>query len=153
MGKVVNVIKTIYGKIDWGIVKNILISLLNTKIKIKENNFELKIDKKFIREFTHSNYSANIDRKLQNVKANIAYYLQEIIENSGHVKSEENTKEKHKLDAYNGFEKYTARFVVMDNQYNITKEYSCVIVVRCPNYKEKYIYDIVDIKKVGPPQR
>ena len=131
-------------KIDWGIVKNILISLLNTKIKI---------DKKFIKEFTHSKYSANIDRKLQNVKANIAYYLQEIIENSGHVKSEENTKEKHKLDAYNGFEKYTARFVVMDNQYNITKEYSCVIVVRCPNYKEKYIYDIVDIKKVGPPQR
>ncbi|MBR1454356.1 MAG: hypothetical protein IJ593_06900, partial [Lachnospiraceae bacterium] len=64
-------------KIDWGIVKNILISLLNTKIKI---------DKKFIKEFTHSKYSANIDRKLQNVKANIAYYLQEIIENSGHVK-------------------------------------------------------------------
>lgn len=110
-------------------------------------------DKEINEEFTHSNYSANIDRKLQNVKANISYYLKEIIENSGHIKSEENTKEKHNLDAHNGFEKYTARFIVMDNQYNITKEHSCVIVVRCPNYKERYIYDIVDIKKVGPPQR
>ena len=45
MGKVVKVIKTIYGRIDWSIVKNILILFLNTKIRIKENNVELKIAK------------------------------------------------------------------------------------------------------------
>ena len=27
------------------------------------------------------------------------------------------------------------------------QRYTCVIVVRCPNYKEMYLYDIVNIKK------
>ena len=153
MGKIVRVIKSVYGKINWGIIKNALTSLLSIKMKVKENNVEIKVDKKFIKEFAHSNYSANINKKLQNVKANLAFHLKEIVENSGHIKKEENAKPKHSIDAHNGFEKYTARFIVIDVQNNLSKEYSCVIVVRCPNYKERYIYDIVDIKKVGPPQR
>ena len=60
MGRIVRVIKSVYGKINWGIIKNALTSLLSIKMKIKENN--------------------------------------------------------------------------------LSKEYSCVIVVRCPNYKERYIY-------------
>lgn len=56
MGKIVRVIKSVYGKINWGIIKNALTSLLSIKMKVKENNVEIKVDKKFIKEFAHSNY-------------------------------------------------------------------------------------------------
>lgn len=61
MGKVVKVIKTLYGKIDWGVLKNTLMKLLNLKIVIKESNTVIKFDKKFIREYIHSTYTAYLN--------------------------------------------------------------------------------------------
>lgn len=152
MGKIVNITKTIYGKIDWNIVKNILLSFLGKIICVKENNAKIKIDRKFIKEFLGSKFTISSNKKIRNVKANIASHLMEIIENSGHIQLEKNKKEKHKYDAFMGFEKYKCRFIIEDLQNNVKNEYSAIIVVRCPNFKEKYIYDIVDIKKASHPQ-
>ena len=152
MGKIVKITKTIYGKIDWNIVKNILLSFLGKIICIKENNVKIKIDRKFIREFIGSKFTINSNKKIRNVKANIAGHLTEILENSGHIILEKNKKEKHKNDAFMGFEKYKCRFIIEDLQNDVKNEYSAIIVVRCPNFKEKYIYDIVDIKKASHPQ-
>lgn len=151
MGKIVKVIKNIYGKVDWEIVRAILYKLLKQKIIIKENNSIIKIDRKFIREYVYSQYSVLAMRKIKNVKANLSYYIKEIVENSGHVLGEQNIKSKHKKDASLGFEKYKSMFVIEDKNGKKEK-FSCTIVVRCPNYKEKFLYDIVDIKKASPPQ-
>ena len=152
MGKIVKITKTIYGKINWNIIKSILMLFLGKAICVKENNAIIKIDRKFIREFVGSKFTANSNRKIKNVKANIAGHLCEIIENSGHLEIETNKKKKHNVDASVGFEKYKCRFIIEDVKNNINNEYSAIIVVRCPNFKEKYIYDIVEIKKVSHPQ-
>ena len=153
MGKIVKITKTIYGKINWDNIKNILLSFLGKVICVKENNAIIKIDRKFVREFIGSKFTINSNRKIKNVKANIASYLCEIIENSGHLEFEINKKKKHNIDASMGFEKYKCRFVVEDTRNSISSEYSAIIIVRCPNFKEKYIYDIVEIKKASHPQR
>ena len=76
----------------------------------------------------------------------------EIVENSGNISIEDNKKQKHNIDAYFGFEKYKCRFVVIDKINKKQTVYSCILVVRCPNFKEKYLYDIINIKKAGNPQ-
>lgn len=152
MGKVIKITKTIYGKIDWVKIKNILSSFLGNVICIKENNAKIKIDRKFIKEFVGSKYTINSNKKIRKVKANIAIHLREIIENSGHIKFEKNKKKKHINDAFMGFEKYKCRFIIEDIESGIKNEYTAIIVVRCPNYNEKYICDIVEIKKASHPQ-
>lgn len=153
MGQIVKIAKTLYGKVNWNIIKPILLNILKKTFKIKENNTEVKIDRKFIKEFIYSKYSTFANIKFKTVKVNLASHIQELIENCGHIEYEENQKIKHNDDASFGFEKYKCRFILEDKANNINQEYTCIIVVRCPNFKEKYLYDIIDIKKAGPPQR
>lgn len=63
----------------------------------------------------------------------------------------ENRKEKHSMDAANGWYYYTTRFAmpIYDNEvktenYNI---YSGCLVVNCTGKGTMYLYDLVDIKK------
>lgn len=151
MGRVVKIIKTMYGKIDWDIVKTILKKFLDKKFIIKENSAEIRIDKKFIKEYIHSNYTYSAKKKTKKVKANIVISLDQLIIYSGHIREEKNTKAKHNNDASFGFEKYKVKFSLIDCNDNV-EEYDCTLVIRCPNFKEKYLYDIVDIKKASPSQ-
>ena len=87
MGKIVHVVKTKYGKIDWSIVKGILMHFLNKKIIIKENNVEIKIDRKFVKEYIHSNYSLSAKRKIKNFKERYLYDIVDIRKASPSQKS------------------------------------------------------------------
>ena len=56
-------------------------------------------------------------------------------------------KEKHKIDAKYGFYKYGAKFSIVDNDKETT--YSCSLLVRNDANGKKYLYDILDIKKIN----
>lgn len=150
MGRIVNIVKTLYGKVDWTEVRDKLLKLVKIVVTIKENNAKVKFDKKFIKEFSASKYTQSANRKVKNIKANLVDNIVELVENSGHISIEVNNKNKHKTDSGYRWEKYKClfRFNSLDERgNNISILYSCCIVIRCPNFNEKYIYDIVDIKK------
>ena len=150
MGRIIKVVKSIYGKIDWEIIRQQLLRILKKTVIIKENNMLVKFDKRFIKEYTASLYTQRSNKKIKSIKANIAIKIIDLIENSGHIVREENLKSKHKRDAYFGWEKYKCRFKYESkNELGIVmiEYFSCCVVIRCPNINEKYIYDIVDIKK------
>ena len=93
---------------------------------------------------------SRLNKSLKKIKANISLYIKDILENCGHADYEVNKKDKHIIDAMNGWQKYTARFAIEQN-IDGTKEkelkyYSCIVIIRCTN-KELYLYDIINIKK------
>lgn len=150
MGRIVNIVKTLYGRVDWSVVRKKILKLVKTIITIKENNAKVKFDRKFIKEFTASKYTQSANKKIKNIKANLVDNIAELVENAGHISIEINNKDKHKTDSGYRWEKYKClfRFNSLDELgNNVSIIYSCCIVIRCPNFKEKYIYDIVDIKK------
>ena len=150
MGRIIKITKSIIGKFNWKDIKNNLIKYLKKIIVIKENNVEIKIDRKFIKEYLGSQYTAYSSKKIKSIKANMSLHIVDIIENAGHIKKEKNVESKHNIDAWQGFEKYKARFeYVTKDEFNndISTIYSCILILRCPNTYEKYLYDIVGIKK------
>ena len=56
-------------------------------------------------------------------------------------------KEKHKIDAKYCFYKYGAKFSIVDNDKETT--YSWSLLVRNDENGKKYLYDILDIKKIN----
>lgn len=151
MGKVVRIIRRFKGKIDWNIIRGVLASFVGKVIKVKETNESIKIDKKFIKEFASSVYTQKSNQTIKKIKANISPFIKELIESAGHANDEANNESKHNFDARKGWKKYRAMFEIELN-INGTNElvmqrYSCIIVVRCPNRKEMYLYDITNIKK------
>lgn len=150
MGRIVNIVKTLYGRVDWSAARMKLLKLVKNVITIKENNAKVKFDRKFIKEFTASKYTQSANKKIKNIKANLVDNITELVENAGHIFIEINNKDKHRIDSGYRWEKYKClfRFNSLDELgNNVSIIYSCCIVIRCPNFKEKYIYDIVDIKK------
>lgn len=151
MGKYIKVIRKFTGKIDWKLIKSLLLLLVGKEYAIKETKEIIKVDKKFVKEYVSSKYTKGLNSTFKKIKANLSNLIEELIENASHPKTENNKEDKHKSDAYKGWKKFTSRFIIETYDSNSNKmvmqKYTCVIVARCPNYKEMYLYDIVNIKK------
>lgn len=151
MSKYIQIIRKYTGKINWKLIKSLLALLIGKKVVISETKEVIKIDKKFAKEFVSSKYTKGLNNSLKKIKANLSEFIEELIKNASHPKHEDNNETKHNNDAYNGWEKYVSRFTieVFDTNENkmVLQRYTCVMVIRCPNHKEMYLYDIVNIKK------
>ena len=82
-----------------------------------------------------------------NAKARASIGLREIVENASNRRWEANKKKEHRIDGKHGFYRYDVKFSFIHNW----KEhiYKGILLIRNDlNYK-KYLYDVLDIKKVG----
>lgn len=117
--------------------------------KITETNNNVIIDKKTSREYSFSKYSRNLDMEDKKIKGLLSKYLKEIINNSGKRIYSSNKKSKHVKDAKYGFYRYKIVFsIINDLNENI---YEAVVLVRNDANTKKYLYDILDIKKLINP--
>ena len=117
--------------------------------KITETNNSVIIDKKTSKEYTFSKYSRKLDAENKKVKGILSKYLKEIISNSFDRRFVNYKKAKHVKDAKYGFYRYKIVFSIKD----VVKEniYEAVVLIRNDANTKKYLYDILDIKKLINP--
>lgn len=117
--------------------------------KITETNNSVIIDKKTSKEYTFSKYSRKLDAENKKVKGILSKYLNEIISNSFDRRFVNYKKAKHVKDAKYGFYRYKIVFSIKDDvKENI---YEAVVLIRNDANTKKYLYDILDIKKLINP--
>ena len=115
--------------------------------KITETNNSVIIDKKTSKEYSFSKYSQSLNINTKKLKGILSKYLKEIISNSFDRRFVNYKKVKHVKDAKYGFYKYKIVFsIINDLNENI---YEAVVLVRNSEDKKKYLYDILDIKKIN----
>lgn len=137
-----------FKNINKEIVKNIN-SQRGEVYKITETNNSVIIDKKTSKEYTFSKYSRKLDAENKKVKGILSKYLKEIISNSFDRRFVNYKKAKHVKDAKYGFYRYKIVFSIKDDvKENI---YEAVVLIRNDANTKKYLYDILDIKKLINP--
>lgn len=115
--------------------------------KISETNNSIFIDKKTSKEYSFSKYSQSINIIDKRVKGTLSKYLKEVINNSSNRKYVNYKKEKHLKDAKYGFYKYKITFsIINDSNEDI---YEGIVLIRNDANTKKYLYDILDIKKIN----
>lgn len=124
------------------VIKNEIAKHIGEYCKIIESGQKVYIDKKFMNEYLYSKYSCGLREKKKYIKASLINEIDKLIENATDRTWNKNIKEKHKKDAYYGFYKYSAIF-----SYRRIR-YSCIILIRNSMNGKKYLYDILDIKKL-----
>ena len=105
------------------------------------------IDDKTANEYIYSNYTRWKKQDIKYVKFILSNYIKELFMNANSKSYEANRKNKHNLDAKYGFYKYGVKFSIVDNDKETT--YSCSLLVRNDAHGKKYLYDILDIKKIN----
>lgn len=105
------------------------------------------IDDKTANEYIYSCYTRWSKTDMKYVKCILANYIKELFMNANNKNFINKKKEKHKIDAKYGFYKYGAKFSIVDNDKETT--YSCSLLVRNDANGKKYLYDILDIKKIN----
>ncbi len=117
--------------------------------KITETNNSVIIDKKTSREYSFSKYSQSLNINTKKLKGILSKYFKEIISNFFNRKFVNYKKAKHVKDAKYGFYRYKIVFSIKDEvKENI---YEAVVLIRNSEDKKKYLYDILDIKKLINP--
>lgn len=111
-----------------------------------ESSYNILIDKKTANEFIYSKYTKNQSYNIKRVKYKLSKYLKELIENGKDKIFDKNRKEKHILDAKYGFYKYKITFSIVEN--NIESIYIAIVLIRNSYDEKKYLYDILDIKRI-----
>ena len=117
--------------------------------KIIESGQSVFIGEDLPGEFTHSKYTQKLRatrKDLLNAKNQTAQNLGDLVEIATNRKWAKNTKEKHNTDAKYGFYRYTTRFALPSKN---NAEYEATLLIRNDADGKKYLYDIMDIKKVG----
>lgn len=90
-----------------------------------------------------------MDAENKKVKGILSKYLKEIISNSFDRRFVNYKKSKHVKDAKYGFYRYKIVFSIKDDvKENI---YEAVVLIRNDANTKKYLYDILDIKKLINP--
>lgn len=115
--------------------------------KIIETNDNIVVDKKGIKEYIFSEYSKNLKYNKKVIKSILSKYIDKVIAYSNNKQYDKNRKNKHNKDAKYGFYKYNIIFSIINNQ----KEdiYSATLLVRNSEDEKKYLYDILNIKKIN----
>lgn len=98
-------------------------------------------------EYSHSKSAENLPTKDKLAKGRAVTGLQEIIENAQNRRWEPNKKKKHSVDAKYGFYRYDTNFSFEHNGKE--QIYSATILIRNDANGKKYLYDILNPKKIG----
>lgn len=137
--------------ISWKEVEKYLIRYIGKIFEISETKDLIFIDRKFVDEYTGSNYTRKLVGALPKVKANMSQGISQMIEIATGKRWKEDFDNKHKNKAGKGWFRYNTRFampVTNDEgeiiEYNI---YQAVLIVRYSSNEKLYLYDIQNIKK------
>lgn len=137
--------------IQWCEVERYLKHFVGKSYDIQESGDEIFIGSDFPDEFTGSNYTKMLKGTLAKAKANAVQGVPELIETATEKRFKVNLKEKHSLNAKNGWYRYNTRFALpvygedqMLEQFNI---FQAVLLIRHAQDGKRYLYDIVNIKK------
>lgn len=114
---------------------------------IVESGQRIYLGNDFPKEFAYSKYSQYLSKELKLAKGMTISGIIELIESATNRKYCNKKKSKHAKDAKYGFYKYDIFFSFVRN----TKEYiyQGMILIRNDKNGKKYLYDILNIKKIG----
>lgn len=102
-------------------------------------------------EYRSSEYTKGMEAKLRSVKMQAATNLDEMLLLAENGEWHENIKEKHKVDAKNGWYRYSTQFAVpvLDIKKSVDHYtvYSGTLLIRNDADGKSYLYDFLDIKK------
>lgn len=166
MDRNVNVIQDINGKniviindirfkgkrsVDWNDVKEYLTEHVGEMYTIAESGDVIYIGKDLPDEYAGSDYTYRLKGTVAKAKANASQGLGEMLEIATDGSFTSNRKEKHVIDAANGWYRYESRFalpVYGENgevdRYNVFRVY---MIIRHDQNGKKYLYDVINIKK------
>ena len=137
--------------INWNDVEKYLKQYVGEFYKIIETNEVIYIGSDLPDEYAHSNYTYSLKGANLKAKANAAQGLGEMLEIADNPMFTPNTKEKHSIDAANGWYRYESRFAlpIYDNNGDLVKYnvFHVYMIIRHDNNGKKYLYDIINIKK------
>jgi len=137
---------------DWKIIEEYLKKYIGEFYEIEENSDKIFISTDFPDEYANSESRLALRGQVAKAKANASQAVPELIKIATNPQFETNRKTKHKKTAKYGWYKYDIRFAlpVYDDKtgklarYNI---YVAKLLVRCAEDGNKYLYDIISIKK------
>lgn len=115
--------------------------------KIIETNNNVFIDKKTAYEFVYSKNSVLNNKQQKLIKSKLSKYLREIINNSTDKIYTTNKKDKHSKDAKYGFYRYKITFSILNK--DVENVYEAIVLIRNSEDTKKYLYDILNIKKIN----
>lgn len=166
MGNIINVITDEDGKkivkikcvrfkgkrnVDWEDVRRYLNEFVGENYTIASSGDAVYLGKDLPDEYTGSKDTYRLRGALAKAKANAAQGLGEMIECATDGEHTSNRKEKHYIDAANGWYKYTTRFALPAygkdgdvERYNVFRAF---LIIRHDQDGKKYLYDVIKIKK------
>lgn len=102
-------------------------------------------------EYAHSEYTSSLKGTNAKAKANAVQGLGELLEIAINENYKINTKQKHSIDAANGWYRYESRFALPVygdkgeiQRYNVFRVH---LIIRHDRNGKKYLYDVINIKK------
>lgn len=142
-----NIFENTQGKSIKKTIKEYLTKHIGEYYNIIESGQKVYLGEDLPNEYAYSEYSKKLPTNKLLAKGRAVTNLQEIIENATNRQWDKNKKVKHNIDAKYGFYKYDTKFSFDINGKEQT--YSGTVLVRNDANGKKYLYDILDIKKVG----
>lgn len=128
-------------------IKDYLTQHIGEYYSIIESGQKVYLGEELPNEYAYSEYSKKLPTNKLLAKGRASSNLQEIIENASNRQWSKNTKSKHNQDAKYGFYKYDTKFSFDVNGKE--QIYSGTILIRNDANGKKYLYDILNIKKIG----
>lgn len=137
--------------VDWDDVKAYLENYVDKYYEIAETKDIVHIGAEFPDEYTGSRYTYSLKGANAKAKANASQGIPEMLEIAMGKHFRQNSGEKHRRDAANGWYRYDSRFAlpVYDDsgeieRYNV---FHASMLIRHSADGKMYLYDILDIKK------
>mgnify|MGYP000044896327 CR=1 FL=1 len=153
-GKVMPVLDTQKDTRDYSVAEAYLKTLVDTEHPFSTILMDAQpvyIGKDLPGEYRGSKYTQGMEAKLRLVKMQAATNLDEMLLLAENGEWHENIKEKHKVDAKNGWYRYSTQFAVpvLDIKKSVDHYtvYSGTLLIRNDADGKSYLYDLLDIKK------
>ena len=142
-----NIFENNKGKSVNNTIKEYLEKNINEYANIIESGQKVYLGKDLPGEYTYSKSAQNLSLPQKMAKGRAATGLKEIISNVTNREYSNYKKEKHVKDAKYGFYKYDTKFSFEQNSKE--QVYTGTVLIRNDANGKKYLYDILNIKKVG----
>lgn len=142
-----NIFENSEGKSIKKTIKDYLTQHIGEYADIIESGQRVYLGEDLPNEYAYSEYSKKLPTNRLLAKGRASSNLQEIIENASNRQWSKNKKAKHNQDAKYGFYKYDTKFSFDVNGGE--QNYSATVLIRNDVSGKKYLYDILNIKKIG----